>query len=80
MSARLYRFEATLDHPRPLRVELHPQDCGCNVCAPVDRLGAVQLGKLTLAGIAAGHVVAAAIWGPATVWHVLVANLTGTAL
>lgn len=78
------RYDLIQPH-HPMVVELHDHDCDCCHCEPYrpsapPRLDAVALGKLTLAGIAAGHAVAIAIWGPAAVLRVLVANLTGTPL
>lgn len=78
------RYDLTHTH-RPMVVEIHDHGCECPHCEPPrpsvpPRLDAAALAKLTLAGVAAGHAVAALIWGPAAVLRVLVANLTGTPL
>lgn len=65
-----------IGEPCPMVVELHDHDCGCAACEPrrpsvPRRLDAGDFGRLTLAGFATGHVVAAAIWG----WRSVVAAL-----
>lgn len=50
----------------------HAPDCDCLLCrtfrpAPSDRLTATHMGWLALGGAAFGHVLAAAIVGPAAV-------------
>lgn len=79
-----YDLPHTLSYPA-ITVELHLLNCDCPACEPYrpsvpDRLDATAMAKLTVAGVAIGHVIAAAIWGPTTVLHILVANLTGAAL
>ena len=81
-TTRIYHFA----EPQPLVVELHPFDCQCElVCEPhrpsaPRRLDGAALAKLTFAGIAVGHAIAAVVLGPGTVLRVLVANLTGQPL
>lgn len=78
------RYDFT-QSPQPLIVELHDQDCSCAACEPYSpsapaRLTDGQIARWAGAGFLAGHAIAMAIWGPATVARVLWANLTGQAL
>ena len=71
------------DRPRPMVVEIHRDDCPCEVCsepepharAVPDELDGRAIAKFAAAGFAAGNAAAFMILGPATAWHVLVAAL-----
>lgn len=85
MNVKTYHLWPTDAQPLPYDVEIHPLGCTCEHCEPPcpsvpARLTAVQLAKLTIAGVLIGHAIAALIWGPTTVLHILVANLTGARL
>lgn len=66
-------------------VEWHGVDCDCARCEPSrpsvePRMGLRELGNIALAAMLVAHLIAAAIWGPATVCHILVATVTGRPL
>lgn len=80
---RRYHFHHSM--PEPLTVEYPLTDCDCAACEPYRpsaprRLDAAAIARLTFGGLLIGHLIAIAIWGPATVLHVLIANLTGARL